>query len=227
MPKLTELERLFTSDSSAGRVKSAEKRKYHARPDSPHASTRSKSRKVADACSALLSVSAISRDDIMKSTSEEINNKKGNEEYKQSFVTVPNEYDIHDKDLVPEEINEQMYGNRIVDIQELDKTIRNNFCCRQCIDQSIKKYLQSFFEYADNQIVEMKRRGKKIDTLQKKVRYYEKETRSVSQLYQKYNGHLARQKDKQTRTDKIAVPVSIKCSRTVGLASELHFQCHS
>ena len=94
--------------------------------------------------------------------------------------------------------------------------------------QSInQKILTSFFEYADNQIVEMKRRGKKIDTLQKKVRYYEKETRLVSQLYQKYNGHLVRQKDKQTRTDKIAVPVSIKYSRTVGLASEQHFQCHS
>ena len=68
MPKLPDVEQLFTSDSSSRRINSAEKRKYHIEPDSALASTRIESRKVEDAASMLLSISSIVRDEITKSS---------------------------------------------------------------------------------------------------------------------------------------------------------------
>ena len=102
MPKLPEVQQLFTSDSSGGRIKSAEKRKYHIDLDPTLASTRAKSRKVEDAVSALLSVSSTVKDEIKKSTNVEVSGKESNCE----FVSIPEEYDITDEDLDVEETNE-------------------------------------------------------------------------------------------------------------------------
>ena len=89
----------------------------------------------------------------------------------------------------------------------------------------VKIYLQDIFHYADNQIKEMKMRGKKMESLQQKARFYERKTKLVSSLYQKSNEHLAKHKQKQARTKKIAVPVLLKSSQMIDLATELQFQC--
>ena len=49
-------------------------------------------------------------------------------------------------------------SNCIVDIEKLDDAITKNACCKHCIDISIKTYLQDFFDYADNQIKDTKKR---------------------------------------------------------------------
>ena len=115
MPKLTEVERLFTSDSYGGRVKSAEKRKYHQETQLTIASTRAKTRKMEGAASALISVSNFVRDDIAHCSEQEFP-----EECTEEFLEIPDDLDVSDKDLVPNETDKLLNGNRIVDIKKLD-----------------------------------------------------------------------------------------------------------
>ena len=131
MPNLTEVERLFTSESSGRKVKSSEKRKYHVEPDSTLTSTRMKSRKAKDPAIVLLSVSSIARYEISKNRKEEDGGNETPKECTLNFVNIPEEFDIADEDLFVEEKNEVNNGNHIVDIKKLDKTVRENFCYRQ------------------------------------------------------------------------------------------------
>ena len=229
MPRLTEVDKLSTSDSSGGRIKSSAKRKYHVTNCFTVGSTRSKSRRVEDAVSGLLSVSEAVRENgttISQEGTNEFPNKKETEEVTQEFAYLPDDFDITEEDrFVLDGDKKLLSGNRLINIKVLDNAMRKNFCCKQCIDKAVKNYLHLFFEYADNQIKDMKQRARNIELANKKVRFYKKETKLVSKLYQKFNGHLGKQKQKQTRTEMIAVPVSLKSSRTVGLATELQFQC--
>ena len=112
MPKLTEVQRLFTSDSSDGRVKTKEKRKYHQGSDLTPDSTTAKSRKVEDAATTLLSVSSIVRN----KRRHENTTKEVPEEFTRAFVQLPYEFMSADDDLVGNTRDKVMSGNHIVDI---------------------------------------------------------------------------------------------------------------
>lgn len=217
MPRLSEVERLFTSDSAGGRTKSSAKRKYHLQSDLTLASTRTKSRKVEDAASALLSVASIAREEGKHETSVSVNPPSHREDTAECSDTA---------DSVPVvDSKNEVCGNRLIDVKKLDDVVRNNFCCKHCIDKSVKNYLHDFLQFADQEIKKTQEKARKIKTFKQKVNFYEANMKLPSQIYDQYNGQLNSQRKGGTRTDMVAVPVSMKYLRTIGLATELQFQC--
>ena len=83
--------------------------------------TRSKSEKVEDADSVLLSISFITRDKKNKVQTEEISLDKVSEECTHKFVKISDAFGIISKDIVLDYESKVIDGNCLIDINNLDE----------------------------------------------------------------------------------------------------------
>ena len=145
MPRLTEVEKLATSDSSGGRVKTPQKRKYHTFTGSSPARTRGQSRKVRIASAALLEIGDLNegnqstRSDASSLPSAALaqigNPDTGNLSGKapscrsvtedgKKFVSLPTEWQQEYNETYD---NQNLEGNRIIDINDLQNVVTKHF----------------------------------------------------------------------------------------------------
>ena len=230
MPRLTEVEKLATSDSSGGRARSPKKRKYHLAPDLSPGRTRGQTTRLDIASSALLQIGNLNSGnqpganapDESARTPGVSNLNSGSQlaSDEKMFLDLPDEWKI--KNTIEMKTKEE--GNRLIDVKQLQDIVSNHFCCKSCIPRAIKTYLQSFFDYSDNQMREMRAEGNKTYDTSEKVHFYEQEMRSVRDLYQQFTAKEGKKKE-STREEKLSEATNISDITTIGLATELTFTC--
>ena len=231
MPRLTEVKKLATSDSYGGRAKGAQKRKYILPSEHSPGRTRSQTKKINLASSALLQIGNLHAGNqpggsapAKSSAFPLVGNLNGGSQPpsdEKMFVSLPAEWRANNNAKTPNNLE----GNRIVDVKQLQHVVKNNFCCRSCIPKAVKTYLESFFNYADQQMREMKYEVKKLNDASEKIQLYEREMISIRDLYRQFTGQQGGKNNKSKREEKLSVGVEISNIKTTGLASEITFQC--
>ena len=230
MPRLTEVEKLATSDSSGGRVKTPQKRKYHTFTGSSPARTRGQSRKVKIASAALLEIGNLDKGS--QSTSDasshasaafpQIGNlSTGN----QSGKSPSCKYMADDGQHKTFE-DSKLEGNRLIDLKDLQNIVQNHFSCTSCINNALDSYLEVFFQYTDKYMMDFISQANKMKNLSEKITYYEKKIKSTRELYGQFTRNGRKQKSSKGDA-KLSVPVKISKVQTIGFASKITFSCES
>ena len=229
MPRPTEVEKLATSDSSGGRARCRKKRRYHLPADLSPGRTRGQSKQLETASSALLQIGDLSSGNQPGADATTISAPTPALTYpnmgsqppsdNKKFVDLPVEWTINEKT----ETETTIEGNRLVDVKQLQSIVSKNFCCRSCMPRAMKTYLDSFFDFCDMKMREIKIKANKVVDAGEKVRLYEREMSSIRHLYRQFTGYDAKTKKKK-REEQLSVAIEMEID-TIGLASEIRFQC--
>ena len=223
MPRLSEIDKLTTSDSSGGRVKSAQKRKYTLLSDSSPARTRGETKQLSIASAALLELGNLNSGNQATSDAlpvaspdfpqvgnldkgnqpEDTASRQPNTQDIKKFVQLPDEW-VHNDSECTEDSN--LEGNRLIDLEQLQNIVRNNFCCKSCVNKAFKTYLESFFDFTDDRMNEFKSKANKIKTLKDKNKFLTTEIQSTRELYRQFTGYKGKNKESK-REAQLSVPI--------------------
>ena len=205
MPKLSEVEKLSTTDSSGGRIKSSQSRRYMIANPVLHGKTRAQAKDMIDVSTILQELSGTNTANSNATEENRTNEKDLN------FLDIPEdllEGIDSNTDFVVSDTN--TVGYRLLNVEKLEKVVSKNFCCVHCIERGVGTYLEDFVSFADKIAADYKQKGKKEVT-----------TRQAYNQFVRDNLN----KQKPSIKERIGVPVGIKQIRTTGFASEILFQC--
>ena len=159
MPKLSEVEKLSTADSSGGRIKGSHSRRYMIANTILPGKTRKQAKDMVDVSTILQEMSGAST---TNSNATEVKGKMND----LNFLEIPEdllEGIDSDTNFVASSTSD-IIGHRLINVEKLDKVVSKNFCCVHCIERGVGTYLEDFFAFTDKIAAEYEKKGKKAVT---------------------------------------------------------------